>query len=64
MASQLKTERRCWALCHCIVEVSMNKITLWIGVHVDNLTAEWVIFASNAPFPLNAMVTENKSRVY
>ena len=30
-----------------IVEVSMNKITLQISVHVDDLTAERAIIASN-----------------
>ena len=31
-----------------IFEVSMKKIALWIGVRVDNWTAELVIIASNA----------------
>ena len=30
-----------------VVEVSMNKIELWISVHVEEWTAEWVIIANN-----------------
>ena len=30
-----------------IVEVSINKIALWISFRVDDRTAEWAVIASN-----------------
>ena len=38
-----------WILFYqALLEVSMNKIALWINVRVDNWTAEWTIIVSNA----------------